>query len=359
MQSSSFPPSGPEERLGRDVTQADRGTIAIIGAGSWGTALSIVLAKAGWRVKLWARRGALAAAITAERRNPEYLPEFALPDLVEATDDLGEAVSGTAIVVLAVPSEGMRGVCEQLAPHLAQGQGVVSAAKGLEHETGRRPSEVVAECLGADRRGKIAALSGPNLAPEVAAGVATASVVACQDAGFAGEAQAALSTPQFRIYTNPDVLGVELGGALKNIVAIGAGVSDGLGLGENTKAALLTRGLAEMTRLGTALGAKAETFRGLSGIGDLVVTCAGRKSRNHRVGYELAQGRALAEILTAMTPQVPEGVHTARAARLLAERVGVEMPITAAVNAVLFDRMAPREAVRSLMVRAWRDELEG
>jgi glycerol-3-phosphate dehydrogenase (NAD(P)+) len=201
-------------------------------------------------------------------------------------------------------------------------------------------------------------LSGPNLAPEVAAGVATASVAACEDGAFAAEVQAAFGTPRFRVYTNRDVIGVELGGALKNIVAIGAGVSDGLGFGDNTKAALMTRGLAEITRLGVALGARPETFRGLSGMGDLIATCAGQKSRNHYVGFHLARGQTLPEILAGMG-QVAEGVETTRAARRLAQETGVEMPITAAVYATLFEGVPPKEAVRSLMTRGWRDELEG
>ena len=337
----------------------ERGTIAIIGAGSWGTALSAVLGQAGWRVQLWARRADIAEAIARHRRNPEYLSEFELPPSVEATADLGRAAAGASILIMAVPSQGMRVVCDQLAPHVTPDQGLVSAAKGLEHETGRRLSELIEDRLGLKGGGRIAVLSGPNLAPEVAAGVPTATVAACENGEFANQVQAALSTPRFRVYTNPDVLGVELGGALKNIIAIGAGVGDGIGFGDNTKAALLTRGLAEITRLGVALGACAETFRGLSGMGDLVATCAGRKSRNHTVGYELAQGRKLADILSDHLPQVPEGVETTRAALRLAERAGVEMPIAAAVHAILFEEVDPREAVRSLMTRTGRDELEG
>jgi len=334
-----------------------RGTIAIIGAGSWGTALSIALGQAGWRVSLWARRAELGGAIGRERRNPDYLSDFDLPSSVDTTADLGQAVAGVQMVLLAVPSQGMRGVCEQLARHVSDDQGIVSAAKGLEHGTGRRLSEVITECLGACRAARIAVLSGPNLAPEVAAGIATASVAACANARFAAETQAALSTPRFRVYTNPDVVGVELGGALKNIIAIGAGVSDGLGFGDNTKAALLTRGLAEITRLGVALGARAETFRGLSGMGDLVATCAGRKSRNHFVGYQLAKGHKLEDILADMT-QVAEGVETTRAALQLARSAGVELPIAVAVHKVLFEGMPPLEAVRSLMTRTRRDELD-
>jgi glycerol-3-phosphate dehydrogenase (NAD(P)+) len=204
----------------------------------------------------------------------------------------------------------------------------------------------------------LAVLSGPNLAPEVAAGVATASVAACDHPPFATEVQAAFSTPRFRVYTNRDVLGVELGGALKNIIAIGAGVSDGLGFGDNTKATLMTRGLAEITRLGVALGARAETFRGLSGMGDLIATCAGQKSRNHFVGHALAQGRPLPDILAEMQGQVAEGVETTRSALQLSRRTGVELPIAAAVHALLFEGVAPRDAVRSLMTRAWKDELD-
>jgi glycerol-3-phosphate dehydrogenase (NAD(P)+) len=335
-----------------------RGVIAVIGAGSWGTALSTVLADAQWQVRLWARQPALAEAIQRDRRNPRYLPELRLPEHVEATGELAQAAAGAALVVLAVPSDGIPDICDRLAPLVKEGQGVISAAKGLEHETGRRLSQVIEERLGPGRSGRVAVLSGPNLAPEVAAGIATASVAACPDGALAAAAQAAFGTPRFRVYTNPDVIGVELGGALKNIIAIGAGASDGLGFGDNTKAALLTRGLAEITRLGVALGAKAETFRGLSGMGDLVATCAGRKSRNHFVGYELAKGRALPDILREMG-QVAEGVETTRAARRLAASVGVEMPITEAVHATLFEGVPPRDAVRSLMTRTWRDELEG
>jgi len=335
-----------------------RGTIAIIGAGSWGTALSVALGQAGWGINLWARRAEIAQAISRDRRNPEYLSEFELPDSVEATADLGEAVADAEMVVLAVPSQGMRSVCERLALHVQPDVGVVTAAKGLEQETGRRMSEVVADCLGPNREGKIAALSGPNLAPEIAAGNASATVAACPDAAFAARVQAALGTPRFRVYTNPDVLGVELGGALKNIIGIATGVSDGLGFGDNSKAALITRGLAEITRLGVALGARAETFRGLSGIGDLVATCAGATSRNHFVGSKLAQGRPLHAILAEMAPQIAEGIETTRAALRLAAQAGVEMPITAAVHKVLFEGLAPLEAGKSLMTRAWRDELE-
>ncbi len=335
----------------------DNRPIAIIGAGSWGTALSVSLGGAGRQVRLWARRPELAEAIMRTGRNPEYLANFELPQSVTVMADLKETIAGAKLIVLAVPSHGIRAICQQLTSYLTSGQGVVSAAKGLEQKTGCRMSEVLRDSLG--EHIKIAVLSGPNLAPEVAAGNATVSVTASQDHALAVEVQAALSTPRFRVYTNPDVLGVELGGVLKNIIAIGAGVSDGLGFGDNSKAALMTRGLAEMTRLGVALGARSETFRGLSGMGDLIATCAGRKSRNHFVGYELARGRKLDEILGEIAPQIAEGVETTRAALRLAASVGVEMPIASAVKAVLFEGLPPIEAVKILMTRAWRDELDG
>ncbi len=337
---------------------AARGAIAIIGAGSWGTALSIAFGIADKAVRLWARRPELAAAMSATQRNPEYLSFFELPAAVMPTADLAEAVAGAELVLLAVPSQGVRETCRRLAPHLNADHTIISAAKGLEHDSGRRMSQVIAECLGEDKIRGIAVLSGPNLAPEVAAGNATVTVVASADRALAMRAQETLSTPRFRVYTNPDVLGVELGGVLKNIIAIGAGVSDGLGFGDNTKAALMTRGLAEMTRLGLALGARAETFHGLSGIGDLIATCAGSKSRNHRVGFELARGRHLADIVAEMAPQIAEGVATTRAAQRIARDTRVDMPITAAVHQVLFESTPPLEAVKSLMTRAWKDELD-
>ncbi len=248
----------------------EKKTVAILGAGSWGTALSMVLAGSGspcggHEVRLWTRRPEAAETIARTRHNPDYLREFELPPKVAATGDIGEAVAGADIVLLAIPSDGVRSTCERLVPHLRPGQGILSAAKGLEHESGRRLSEVIADVLG-EAAGPIAVLSGPNLAPEVAAGIATVSVVASADREFAREIQVNFSTPRFRLYTNPDVLGVELGGALKNIIAIAAGACDGLGFGDNTKAALLTRGLAEISRLGVALGARPETFHGLSGV---------------------------------------------------------------------------------------------
>jgi glycerol-3-phosphate dehydrogenase (NAD(P)+) len=336
------------------------GPIAIIGAGSWGTALGLTLGRAGRDVRLWARREELAQEIARNRRNPDYLAVFELPDCVTATADLAQAVDAVRLVIIAVPSRGVGGIGERLASVLASDTGaVISAAKGLDPESGNCLSVTIAERLGPAFCGRLAVLSGPNLAPEVAAGYASVSVAASTNSKCAAEVQEALSTPRFRVYTNPDVLGVELGGVLKNIIAIGAGISDGLGFGDNTKAALITRGLAEMTRLGVALGAKADTFKGLSGMGDLVATCASQKSRNHLVGYELARGKSLAAIVAEMAPQVAEGVETTQAALRLAASAGVELPIATAVHSVMFERVAPEEAVRALMARAWRDELDG
>ncbi|MBN1457888.1 MAG: NAD(P)-dependent glycerol-3-phosphate dehydrogenase [Armatimonadetes bacterium] len=337
-----------------------REPIAIIGAGSWGTALSLVLGRAGRTVHLWARREKLTEEISRNRHNPDYLAEYELPDSVTASAELDAAVDAAPLVILAVPSQGMGEIAARLASVLTEHtRAVVSAAKGLDPASGSRLSMIVSERLGPAWSARLAVLSGPNLAPEVAAGHATVSVAASDSAECAAEVQAALSTSRFRVYTNPDVLGVELGGVLKNIIAIGAGISDGLGFGDNTKAALITRGLAEITRLGVALGAKADTFKGLSGMGDLVATCASQKSRNHRVGYELARGKSLASIVAEMAPQVAEGVETARTALRLAESAKVEMPIAAAVQAVMFEGVAPEEAVQTLMTRAWRDELDG
>ncbi|HUT74670.1 MAG TPA: NAD(P)H-dependent glycerol-3-phosphate dehydrogenase [Armatimonadota bacterium] len=331
---------------------------AIVGAGSWGTALAALLGRAGQAVRLWARRKQMAESLRLRRENQQYLPGVTLAESVEPLDDLGAAVAGAEMVTLAVPSQGMRETVRALRPHLAPQHFLISTAKGLEHDTGLRMTQVITHELPAPWGACPACLSGPNLAAEVAAGIATTSVIACADRERARRAQQLFMQPTFRVYTNSDVVGVELGGALKNVIAIGAGINDGLGFGENTKAALVTRGLAEITRLGVALGAAAATFIGLSGIGDLVATCASRRSRNHYVGYHLARGRALADILAGMDNMIAEGVQTTRAAVRLAEQAGVDMPITRAVHAVLFEDMQPAQAVRRLMLRDARDECE-
>jgi len=331
--------------------------VAVIGAGSWGTALAVLLGAKGCAVRLWARRPELGRSLRDARRNAQYLPDAPFPDAVSVALDLAEAATGAEFVLLAVPAKGMRETARRLRGAVSRDQALVSVAKGLEPDTGLRMSQVVAEELG-ESAGDVAVLSGPNLAVEVAAGMATATVIASHDADLARRAQAVFLQPTFRAYTNPDMTGVELGGALKNVIAIGAGINDGLGFGDNTKAAVVTRGLAEITRLGAAMGAQAATFMGLSGVGDLVATCASRRSRNHRVGFQLAQGRALADILADMAGQEAEGVPTTRAAQMLARRHGVEMPITDAIHGVLFEGLSPREAVAALMTRRGKDELE-
>lgn len=329
--------------------------ISIIGAGAWGTALAVLLGRQGRAVKLWPRRREQAEALARSRENARYLAGVPLPEWVEICREMDWAVQSSELVVLAVPAAGMRETAAALAPHLAKGQRLLSAAKGLEPESGRRMSEIIKEALPGR---PVAALSGPNLASEVAAGIPTTSVAASEDGEFCRFVQAAFMCPSFRVYTNTDVVGVELGGALKNIIAIGAGISDGLGFGDNSKAALVTRGLAEMTRLGVAMGARALTFQGLSGIGDLVATCVSPRSRNYKVGFRLAQGEKLSEILAGME-QIAEGVPTTGAAMLLAERHRVEMPIAAQLYQVLYAGAAPRRAVAELMSRPARDEWEG
>jgi glycerol-3-phosphate dehydrogenase (NAD(P)+) len=332
--------------------------VALIGTGSWGTALSVLLAGKGRRVALYARRPEMAEALSCDRENRQYLPGFALPDGVRITTDLEAAVAEAEFLVLSVPTVGMRQTARRLAPLLRDDQVVVITAKGLEVDTGHRMSEVIAEETGGRCAGRLVALSGPNLAREVAAGIASTSVAASPDEALAARVQELFMAPRFRVYTNPDLVGVELGGALKHIIAIGAGVSDGLGFGDNTKAALVTRGLAEITRLGVALGAQAATFRGLAGVGDLMATCASAASRNHRVGHELARGHSLDEVLARMNDMIAEGIPTTRAVRSLSRRVGVEMPIADVIHDLLFAGKSPQQAVAELMQRAGRGELE-
>jgi glycerol-3-phosphate dehydrogenase (NAD(P)+) len=304
---------------------------------------------------LWARRPELASAIERTRRNEDYLPGVELPDRLRVTAELDAAVKGAEVVVVAVPSHGFRSVLEQAVPHLGAAVALVSVAKGLEEGTTLRMSEVAAEV--APGR-PVAVLSGPNLAREVVAGHPTASVVASADGALATELQRLFSGATFRVYTNPDVVGCEVAGALKNVVAIAAGVSDGLGFGDNTRAALVTRGLAELGRLGVALGGDPLTFSGLAGMGDLVATCTSAKSRNHRVGVELGRGRRLDEILSG-TRMVAEGVRTAPVAVELGRRLGVELPIAEEVVAVLAGQHTVADAIPRLMQREAKPELHG
>jgi len=304
---------------------------------------------------LWARRPELSTAIGSARRNPDYLPELALPASLRATSSLADAVDGADVVVMAVPSHGFRAVLAEAWPSIRAGAPVVSLTKGVEQGSLRRMTEVIVETAPGH---PCAVLTGPNLVGEIVAGHPTASVISTVDAELAAELQRLFSTGSFRVYTNPDVVGCELGGALKNVAAIAAGISDGMGFGDNTRAALITRGVAELTRLGVALGGQPLTFGGLTGMGDLVATCCSRRSRNRWVGEELAKGRPLAEI-TAGTRMVAEGGRPAHAVVELAARVGVEMPIADQVVAVLHGVTPPAEVVAALMGRMMKPELHG
>ncbi|HJU80603.1 MAG TPA: NAD(P)H-dependent glycerol-3-phosphate dehydrogenase [Acidimicrobiia bacterium] len=327
--------------------------IAVIGAGSWGTAVAALAARQN-SVRLWARRPELAKAINTSSENPDYLPGHRLPAGLEATADLKEAVAGATIVAIAVPSHRFADVLAHI--RLGDEVPIVSLTKGIEAETLRRMTEVVADLRPEHNPDRIGVLTGPNLAAEVMAGSPTAAVVAMKNPEVASLVQATFMGPTFRVYTNDDVVGCELAGSLKNVMAIAAGMSTGLGFGDNTRAALITRALAELTRLGVALGGAPATFSGLAGMGDLIATCTSPHSRNQRVGLELAAGKSLDEITGEMN-MVAEGVKTTKAVLQLAERVGVEMPIAVQVGNVLYAGHHPRQAVLSLMTRASRSEV--
>jgi glycerol-3-phosphate dehydrogenase (NAD(P)+) len=331
--------------------------IAIFGAGSWGTALAIVLSRAhkAHEIVLWARDAALAEAIAKKRENPVYLPGQKLPESVQVTNDEAGALQNAAILIGAVPSAHARNVYRRVLPHLARGTAIVSATKGLEPTTHARMSEIISHVVAPRYAPRIAVLSGPSFAAEAAAGQPTAVVLASSDAALANELQEEFAGKSFRLYTNEDVLGVELAGAMKNVIAIAAGACQGIGLGSNPLAALITRGLAEMTRLAIALGARAETLSGLAGLGDLVLTCTGSLSRNRYVGIELGKGRRLAEILAGMK-MVAEGVGSAGALLVLARKAGVDLPITEQVEAILRQGKSPQDAIRSIMDRPLKRE---
>ena len=326
--------------------------IAIIGDGGWGTALALTLLGNGHRVTVWGPFPEYIEEICGKRENPLYLPGVTLPPDVAWTSDRAVAAEGADVIVLAVPTRFFRAVAASFRGVIPASAAVVSVAKGLDAQTHHRMSEVAQEVLG---RGPVAALSGPSHAEEVARRVPTAVVIASADAAQARMLQSVFMGPRFRVYTSDDVAGVELGGALKNIMAIAAGASDGIGFGDNTKAALLTRGLAEITRLGCALGAKPATFAGLSGMGDLIVTCTSRFSRNRSVGERLGRGEKIDGILASMK-QVAEGVWTCALARDLAREQGIEVPITEEVFAVLHEAKNPLEAVGDLMMRSAKPE---
>jgi glycerol-3-phosphate dehydrogenase (NAD(P)+) len=325
--------------------------VAVIGAGSWGTAVA-ALVSASCPASLWVRSPELAASMTRTRENGTYLPGIQLPEGLRATSSLEEAVSGAGIVFMAVPSHGFRAVLNDLRPLSAGVDAVISLSKGIESGTNLRMSEVIGQVLPGLPAG---VLTGPNLAREVAEGQPAASVVALPDEALARRVQDLVHTRTFRVYMGTDVIGCEIAGATKNVMAIAAGICDGLGFGENTRAVLITRGLAELGRLGVSLGGKVLTFGGLAGVGDLVATCASTKSRNRTVGFELGQGRTLDEIVNGMQ-MVAEGVKSAGPLVGLARAHGVEMPIAEQVEAIVDGRCSPREALLSLMDRPARPE---
>ena len=335
--------------------------IAVIGSGSWGTAIADLLCGKGHDVVLWARRSEVAEVIAKDHRNPFYLSDRLIHPAVRATSDVEAALSGAEIIVMAVPSHAMRDTAGHLADVLSQrsttAAALVSLAKGIEASTLMRMSEVLGECMPGSA-GRIAVLSGPNHAEEVIRGIPTATVVSSGNEQLAVELQDIFMTPLFRVYTNKDLVGVELGGASKNVIALAAGVSDGLGFGDNTKASLMTRGLAEMARLGAAMGAGARTFSGLSGLGDLIVTCVSAYSRNRLVGQRLGKDERLADIMADMR-MVAEGVRTAPAILELAARHDVELPIATMVTELLAGRKEPDECVTDLMSRGAGAEFEG
>lgn len=333
--------------------------IAIIGAGAWGTALSIVSGRGGRHgVRLWAHEKEVRDSVNRCHVNELFLPAQPIPESVRATNDLEDALRGAEVVVSVMPSHHCRRLFESMRPYLREEMRFVSATKGLEDGTHLRMTEVISQVLEADKvRLRIGAMSGPSFAKEVARGDPTAITIASGDAELAQTVQQIFSDPRFRLYTNQDVIGVELGGSLKNVIAIAAGICDGVGLGHNSAAALITRGLAEMTRLTVACGGRRETMAGLAGLGDLVLTCTGGLSRNRSVGVELGRGRHLPEIIRDMHGMVAEGVLTTHAAVGLANAFGVEMPITEKMQAILHDGKPPREAIHELMTRSVKSEV--
>jgi len=332
--------------------------ITVLGSGAWGTAIALSLVrKGGHEVTLWSHRAESAEALNRHRENLHFLPGFALPEALHVTAEAGTAVAGAEILVCVAPSEFLSQTMARIARHLSDGQILVSATKGLEDHTFLRMSEVIQR--GVAQAGltlPVGVLSGPSFAQEVAAGMPTAVTIAFSDSAIAAFIQKEFSSPTLRLYTNDDVVGVEMGGALKNVIAIAAGVLAGLGLGLNSAAGLITRGIAETTRLAVAAGGRRETLSGLSGVGDLVLTCTGSLSRNRTVGFELGRGRKLPEILAALDGKVAEGVRTTRAALGLARKLGIEMPITEQMELILDEGKEPKEAIRELMLRPGRDE---
>jgi glycerol-3-phosphate dehydrogenase (NAD(P)+) len=337
------------------AASAARPAVAVLGSGSWGTALAVHLARAGHRTILWGIETDELTAMARDRTNRRYLPGIGLPAGVEIEHDFQRAIAQSEQLLLVVPSHAFREVLERLKPVLRPGQRVAWATKGFELETGKLPHEVARDVLGAGV--PTAVLSGPTFAKEVGAGLPTAMTVASDDEAYAMALARGISGVNFRAYVSNDMIGVEVGGATKNVLAIGAGISDGLGFGSNTRVALITRGLAEMMRLGVALGADKDTFMGLAGLGDLVLTCTDDQSRNRRMGLALAAGKSRDEA-AAEIGQVVEGVMAARAVREVARRNGVEMPIVEQIYSVLYEGKPPRDAVYALMKRAIKSETD-
>jgi glycerol-3-phosphate dehydrogenase (NAD(P)+) len=328
--------------------------VGVIGGGSFGTCLAILCAR-HCDVTLWSRSQAIAESINRDRRNPRYLSDAEIPAAVHATSDLAQTVADKELVICAVPSHALREVMQEAAPQIADGAIVLSAVKGIEYETGMAMHQVLRDVLPEEHHARIVCLSGPSFAIEIAHHKPTVVTIASEDETYAISVQATLSCPWFRCYTSTDVMGVELGGALKNVIAIAVGIGDGQNQGHNSRAAIMTRGLTEITRLGVAMGANPTTFLGLSGMGDLILTCTADLSRNRRVGLGLGQGRRLDEILDAMG-EVAEGVETTRAVCRLAARLKVEMPLASMVREVLDGERTPTEAGKLLMSRQLKSE---
>jgi glycerol-3-phosphate dehydrogenase (NAD(P)+) len=328
--------------------------VAVLGSGSWGTAFAQLLADAGSDVTIWGRRAELCASINDRHENPDYLPGVSLPESIRATEDAAAALDAAEVVVLAVPAQTLRTNLEERASLLPDDSVLVSLMKGIELGTSRRMSEVIAEMTGAGPE-RIAVVSGPNLAKEIAARQPAASVIACVDEAVAEKMQQVCMTPYFRPYTNVDVIGVELCGAVKNVIALAVGMAKGMGMGDNSQASIITRGLAEMTRLGISLGADMTTFAGLAGVGDLVATCMSPLSRNRTFGENLGRGMTLDEVVRS-TKQTAEGVKSCESILALSRRHGVEMPITEHVVAAVHDGLPPEEIVRRIMSRSAKSE---
>lgn len=321
--------------------------IGVLGAGSWGTALAVLLHENGHEVTLWSIDKREVAMIDEKREQVEKLPGVRIPDRIAVTNDVESSVAGKDILVMAVPSIFIRSTSKMIAPYVKEGQLIVNVAKGIEEETLMNMTDIIEDEI---KQARVGVLSGPSHAEEVGRRIPTTVVAGAHDKKTAEEIQEAFMSPVFRVYTSPDMVGIELGAALKNVIALAAGIVDGLGLGDNTKAALITRGIAEITRLGLAMGGRFETFIGLSGIGDLIVTCTSTHSRNHNAGYLIGQGKSYQEAMNEVK-MVVEGVYSAKAALALAKKYNVEVPITEQVNQVLFEGRSAKDAVTSLLMR--------